>query len=285
MLPNFITSVLECRLSSLLKGRRRIGRSELYSTIPMIREQREASRRGQERAALARKQQEQQQQHHQQRRRQEATLSASVMTTGGASTTRSDSVVVDDPRDILLHPRTPGQPVAAQSDSQSQSHPQPRPPRDSDTNVVAVELNDVSRGVFVQRGGGQEVLAKTEAARGSPEEDSKRIDGKATRRRRERRNRKRRKQGKPLSRPEAVKLLCEAVTRYRAAQVSSSSCPADCDTTGVAEGGEATGATEKDAGTLAAEEFAELARRCLGSGLPEIALEVRSSVFPLWRAL
>lgn len=240
----------------------------------MIREQREASRRGQERAALARKQQEQQ------RRRQEATRSASVMTAGGASTTRSDSIVVDDPREIPLHPRTPGQPVTAQA----QSHPQPRPSRDSDTNVVAIELNDVSGGVFVERGGGQGVLAKTKAAaRGNPEEDSKRIDGKATGRRRERRSRKRRKQGKPLSRPEAVKLLCEAVTRFRAAQVSSSG---DCETTGVAEGGEANGATEKDAGTIAAEEFAELARRCLGSGLPEIALEVRSSGGGgLWRAL
>lgn len=241
----------------------------------MIKEQREASRRGQERAALARKQQEQQ------RRRQEATRSSSVMTVGGASTTRSDSIVVDDPREILLHPRTPGKSVAALS----QSHGQPRPSRDSDTNVVEMELTDVSGGLFVERGGSQEVLAKREDARGNPEEDSKRIDGKATGRRRERRSRKRRKQGKPLSRPEAVKLLCEAVTRFRAAQVSSSHFPAPGETNGVAEGGEANGETEKDAGTIAAEEFAELARRCLGSGFPEIALEVRSSGCFFWRAL
>lgn len=114
------------------------------------------------------------------------------------------------------------------------------------------------------------------------------------------RPKKRRRGGQVLSRGEAMELLRQTVTRFRAAQVSSSSsfsspsshgstrneiASGDRSDAGTANGTPAEveaatadpGERKKDAATIAAEEFAEVARRCLGSGLPEIALEVRLS--------
>lgn len=118
---------------------------------------------------------------------------------------------------------------------------------------------------------------------------------------RNKKNRSRRRRGKPrpaapVARAEAVELLRQAVTRFRAAQISSSSLvsPSSASVHGGGDGsgggaseGHAAAASagggsgtneaalvEKDPGTVAAEEFAEIAWRCLGSGLPEIALEV-----------
>lgn len=84
--------------------------------------------------------------------------------------------------------------------------------------------------------------------------------------------RRRRAKGKPpvpVGRSEAVELLRQAVARFRGAQISWSTASGGV---GGTEGAAAAG--EKDPGTVAAEEFAEIARRCLGSGFPEIALEV-----------
>jgi len=60
---------------------------------------------------------------------------------------------------------------------------------------------------------------------------------------------------------------------------SSSSSDGDSGGAGGGQSGESLSSDkEKDPGTVAAEEFAELAARCLGSALPEIALEVRFPV-------
>lgn len=109
-----------------------------------------------------------------------------------------------------------------------------------------------------------------------------------------RRRRVKSKPAVPVARAEAVELLRQAVTRFRAAQISSpaSVSPSSALAGGGGGGGGASeghavlanaggdsridkeAAAEKDPGTVAAEEFAEIAWRCLGSGLPEIALEV-----------
>lgn len=101
---------------------------------------------------------------------------------------------------------------------------------------------------------------------GGPAKASRSRSGSAGRRRRK-------KPVLPLGRAEAVESIHRAVTHFRASQISDSkpgSGPPDRGDSGVEPGG-------KDVGTVAAEEFAEIARRCLGSGLPEIALEVRGS--------
>ncbi|CAM9263068.1 unnamed protein product, partial [Laminaria digitata] len=94
------------------------------------------------------------------------------------------------------------------------------------------------------------------------------------------RGRNKRKRLDPVGRADAVRLLGQTVTKFRTAQVSSSSSSSPSSFEGGASSGprpkEDEREQEKDAGTSAAEEFAELAARCLGSALPEIALEAHS---------
>lgn len=240
-----------------LAGRRQSGRSELYNSIPMVKEQREAARKGQEKAALARKEQE---------------AAVAAVATGAPI------------------PKAGGGGAGGGGAGAGTG---------GGATIALVQIKGVSTtGAKQKTSKGKKHGA---AATGSSSSGGGGGGGTAGGSGRSKRRGKRRKRGVPIGRAEAVELLRRTVIDFRAAQVGAASGgsaavsvsvgvdggggggvenerkggSAAGDASLLLSGGERTG----DARTIAAQEFAEIARRCLGSGLPEIALEVNGAEY------
>lgn len=288
----------------ILAGRPRSGRSELYNSIPMVREQREAARKGQERAALLKKEQEAV---LSATKTNTATAAAAAAVGGGAA---AGTGTGGGGATIALVQIKGASATGRQKMSKDNKHGASADGGASGSGAAGVrrvreksvatkkKKNSTSGG-----SGGAGGVERQAGSRGGDGTSSGVTGGKSSSA--AKRRRKRRKRGVPIGRAEAVELLRRTVTNFRAAQVGGSSAAGSVGGGGGGvEGGGEGGSTggdvllslspggerEGDAGTIAAQEFAEIARRCLGSDLPEIALEVRGGgedrsiyIFCFWR--
>lgn len=101
---------------------------------------------------------------------------------------------------------------------------------------------------------------------------------------RKRRRRRKPTPAVPVGRAEAVQLLRDAVTRFRASQISDEGGNSETPTSDASSSADGESVhVDKDPRTVAVVEFAEIAHRCLGSGFPEIALEVGVGYYPAVR--